>query len=92
VTQTPHLSLPQFNPSVPLQADAQEFQQSVNLHKRIHCVVYVMDTCKVSIMSTKLEEKLAAIRRRVNLLGQSVREKPGLKMMDYTDYTSAIPG
>uniref|UniRef100_A0A8C7LS09 TLDc domain-containing protein n=2 Tax=Oncorhynchus mykiss TaxID=8022 RepID=A0A8C7LS09_ONCMY len=58
-----------FNPSVPLQADAHGFQQSVNLHERIHCVVYVMDTCKVSIMSTKLEEKLAAIRRRVNLLG-----------------------
>ncbi|XP_064865707.1 interferon-induced protein 44-like isoform X3 [Oncorhynchus nerka] len=58
-----------FNPSVPLQADAHEFQQSVKLHERIHCVVYVMDTCKVSIMSTKLEEKLAAIRRRVNLLG-----------------------
>uniref|UniRef100_A0A8C7M0L2 TLDc domain-containing protein n=1 Tax=Oncorhynchus mykiss TaxID=8022 RepID=A0A8C7M0L2_ONCMY len=69
VTQTPHLSLSQFNPSVPLQADAHGFQQSVNLHERIHCVVYVMDTCKVSIMSTKLEEKLAAIRRRVNLLG-----------------------
>ncbi|KAK6320524.1 hypothetical protein J4Q44_G00096310 [Coregonus suidteri] len=59
----------QFNPSVPLQADAHGLRQSVNLQDRIHCVVYVMDTCKVSIMSTKLEEKLAAIRRRVNLLG-----------------------
>ncbi|XP_041695730.1 interferon-induced protein 44-like [Coregonus clupeaformis] len=53
----------------PLQADAHGFRQSVNLQDRIHWVVYVMDTCKVSIMSTKLEEKLAAIHRRINLLG-----------------------
>ncbi|KAL1023220.1 hypothetical protein UPYG_G00037900 [Umbra pygmaea] len=59
----------QFNPSVPLQADAHGFRQSVKLQDRIHCVAYVMDTCKVSNMSTKLEEKLSVIRRRVNLLG-----------------------
>ncbi|CAB1324570.1 unnamed protein product [Coregonus sp. 'balchen'] len=50
-------------------ADAHGFRQSVNLQDRIHWVAYVMDTCKVSIMSTKLEEKLAAIHRRINLLG-----------------------
>ncbi|KAL1023218.1 hypothetical protein UPYG_G00037880 [Umbra pygmaea] len=59
----------QFNPSVPLQADAHGFRQSVKLQDRIHCVAYVLDTCKVSIMSTKFEEKLGAIRKRVNLLG-----------------------
>uniref|UniRef100_A0A8C6PJV8 G domain-containing protein n=1 Tax=Nothobranchius furzeri TaxID=105023 RepID=A0A8C6PJV8_NOTFU len=40
-----------------------------NLKDKIHCVVYVFDTCKVSIMSNKLEEKLEAIRSKVNLQG-----------------------
>ncbi|XP_034149562.1 interferon-induced protein 44-like [Esox lucius] len=58
-----------FNPLAPLQADAQGSQQTVELQDRIHCVAYVMDTCKVSVMSTKLLEKLAAIRKSVTLLG-----------------------
>jgi len=33
-------------------------------------VVYVIDATKISIMSSKLEEKLAAIRKKVNSLGK----------------------
>lgn len=33
-------------------------------------MAYVIDACKVSIMPAKLEEKLDAIRRKVNQLGQ----------------------
>ncbi|KAM6962489.1 interferon-induced protein 44-like [Aplochiton taeniatus] len=59
----------QFNPSVPLQAEAQAYCKSVGLKEQIHCVVYIIDTCKVSLMSAKLEGKFTAIRRKVNFLG-----------------------
>ncbi|XP_036067439.1 interferon-induced protein 44-like [Oryzias melastigma] len=59
----------QFNPSVPLQSEAHGFCKSPDLKDKIHCVTYVLDASKISIMSTKIEEKLKAIRRTVNLMG-----------------------
>ncbi|XP_029285239.1 interferon-induced protein 44-like [Cottoperca gobio] len=59
----------QFNPSAPLLSEASGYRKSPELKDKIHCVVYVIDACKVSIMATKLEEKLNAIRRKVNLMG-----------------------
>ncbi|KAM9358389.1 interferon-induced protein 44-like [Symphorus nematophorus] len=59
----------QFNPSVPLHSEAQGYRKSPDLKDKIHCVAYVVDACKISIMPTKLEEKLEAIRRKVNLMG-----------------------
>uniref|UniRef100_A0A3Q2PW19 TLDc domain-containing protein n=1 Tax=Fundulus heteroclitus TaxID=8078 RepID=A0A3Q2PW19_FUNHE len=59
----------QFNPAAPLHAEVQGYRKSPGVKDKIHCVAYVIDACKVSIMPTKLEEKLEAIRRKVNLLG-----------------------
>ncbi|KAK2835316.1 hypothetical protein Q5P01_015800 [Channa striata] len=59
----------QFNPSAPLDSEAHGYRKSPELKDRIHCVAYVIDTCKVSIMPTKLQQKLEAIRRKVNLMG-----------------------
>ncbi|XP_035996874.1 interferon-induced protein 44-like [Fundulus heteroclitus] len=59
----------QFNPTAPLHAEVQGYRKSPGVKDKIHCVAYVIDACKVSIMPTKLEEKLEAIRRKVNLLG-----------------------
>ncbi|XP_024144342.1 interferon-induced protein 44-like [Oryzias melastigma] len=59
----------QFNPSGPLQSEAHGFCKSPDLKDKIHCVTYVLDASKISIMSTKIEEKLNAIRRKVNLMG-----------------------
>ncbi|XP_073332905.1 interferon-induced protein 44-like [Pagrus major] len=59
----------QFNPSVPLDTEAHGYRKFPVLKDKIHCVAYVVDACKVSIMPTKLEEKLEAIRRKVNLMG-----------------------
>ncbi|XP_037553883.1 interferon-induced protein 44 [Nematolebias whitei] len=59
----------QFNPAVPLHSEAHGYQKSPGLDNKIHCVAYVIDACTISIMPTKLEEKLEAIRRKVNLLG-----------------------
>uniref|UniRef100_A0A3Q2D4L6 Interferon-induced protein 44-like n=1 Tax=Cyprinodon variegatus TaxID=28743 RepID=A0A3Q2D4L6_CYPVA len=59
----------QFNPAAPLPDDAHGYRKSPGIKDKIHCVAYVIDACKVSIMPTKLEEKLEAIRKKANLLG-----------------------
>ncbi|XP_005940643.1 interferon-induced protein 44-like isoform X4 [Haplochromis burtoni] len=59
----------QFNPSAPLHPEAHGYRTSPGLKDKIHCVAYVIDASKVSIMPTGLEEKLDAIRRKVNLIG-----------------------
>ncbi|MED6267839.1 hypothetical protein CHARACLAT_016116, partial [Characodon lateralis] len=59
----------QFNPAAPLHAESHGYNKSPELKDKIHCVAYVIDACKVSIMPAKLEEKLEAIRRKANLLG-----------------------
>lgn len=59
----------QFNPAAPLHSETLGYRKSPSVKDKIHCVAYVIDACKVSIMPTKLEEKLEAIRRKVNLLG-----------------------
>ncbi|XP_047442392.1 interferon-induced protein 44-like [Mugil cephalus] len=59
----------QFNPSAALHSEAYGYIKSPELKDKIHCVVYVLDTCKISIMPEKLEEKLEAIRKKVNSMG-----------------------
>ncbi|XP_025999354.1 interferon-induced protein 44-like [Astatotilapia calliptera] len=59
----------QFNPSAPLHPEAHGYRTSPGLKDKIHCVAYVIDASKVSIMPTGLEEKLDAIRKKVNLIG-----------------------
>ncbi|XP_030288035.1 interferon-induced protein 44-like isoform X2 [Sparus aurata] len=59
----------QFNPSAPLHSESHGYRGTPGVKDKIHCVAYVIDACKVSIMPTKLEEKLEAICRKVNLMG-----------------------
>lgn len=59
----------QFSSSGPLQADAPGFKKNVTLSDKIHCVAYVVDTCKASILSQKMRDKFAAIRKKTNQLG-----------------------
>ncbi|XDV22460.1 hypothetical protein PO909_027349 [Leuciscus waleckii] len=58
-----------FNPTTPFQPEEQKAFRPPSLQEKIHCVVYVIDATKISLMSSKLEEKLAAIRKKVNSLG-----------------------
>ncbi|KAL1251382.1 hypothetical protein QQF64_019178 [Cirrhinus molitorella] len=58
-----------FNPTAPFQPDEQKASRPASLQEKIHCVVYVIDATKISLMSDKLQEKLASIRRKVNSLG-----------------------
>ncbi|XP_050951347.1 interferon-induced protein 44-like [Labeo rohita] len=57
-----------FNPMAPFQHKEQRVYRPASLQEKIHCVAYVIDATKISLMSSKLEEKLASIRRRVNML------------------------
>ncbi|XP_052395578.1 interferon-induced protein 44-like isoform X5 [Carassius gibelio] len=58
-----------FNPTEPFQPDEQKASRPASLQEKIHCVVYVIDATKISLMSDKLQEKLASVRRKVNSLG-----------------------
>ncbi|XP_056303994.1 interferon-induced protein 44-like [Danio aesculapii] len=58
-----------FNPGAPYEPDEQKSSRPASLQEKIHCVVYVIDASKISLMSDKLEEKLAVIRREINSLG-----------------------
>ncbi|KAK2906924.1 hypothetical protein Q8A67_005909 [Cirrhinus molitorella] len=57
-----------FNPMAPFPHKEQRVYRPASLQEKIHCVVYVIDSTNISLMSSKLEEKLASIRRRVNAL------------------------
>ncbi|XP_040926598.1 interferon-induced protein 44-like isoform X1 [Betta splendens] len=59
----------QFNPSAPLHSEAHNYQTSPELKDEIHCVTYVIDAFKMSIMTQTLEEKLNDIRTTVDLMG-----------------------
>ncbi|XP_073718001.1 interferon-induced protein 44-like [Misgurnus anguillicaudatus] len=62
----------QFNPMVPFHPDEQKSSRPSSLQQKIHCVVYIIDATKISLMSRKLEEKLAAIHKKVNSLSKCV--------------------
>ncbi|XP_043079852.1 LOW QUALITY PROTEIN: interferon-induced protein 44-like [Puntigrus tetrazona] len=57
-----------FNPTAPFKPDDQKASRPASLQEKIHCVVYVIDATKISLMSDKLEEKLASIRSQINSL------------------------
>lgn len=59
----------QFNSAAPLHSETQGYRKSPELRDQVHCVVYVLDGCKISIMPDKLEAKLNAVRRKANLIG-----------------------
>ncbi|XP_067219730.1 interferon-induced protein 44-like [Chanodichthys erythropterus] len=59
----------QFNPSMPIQPDSPHFRKSPGFKDKIHCVVYVIDTSKVKLLSDKMVEKFAVFRKKTNQLG-----------------------
>ncbi|KAL1280638.1 hypothetical protein QQF64_015238 [Cirrhinus molitorella] len=58
----------QFNPSVPIHPDSPYFHKSPGLKDKIHCVVYVIDICKVKIISDTIIEKFGVFRKKANQL------------------------
>ncbi|KAK7126792.1 hypothetical protein R3I94_018093 [Phoxinus phoxinus] len=55
-----------FNPKAPFQPDEQKASRPASLQEKIHCVVYVIDATKISLMSDQLEEKLSSVRSQLN--------------------------
>ncbi|XP_036067633.1 interferon-induced protein 44-like [Oryzias melastigma] len=56
----------QFNPSVPLKPEAYGFCKNPELKDKIHCVAYVIDASKISIMHQNMKTKLNAICKKIN--------------------------
>lgn len=63
------LFIPQFSPSMPLMENAPGFKKHTTLKDMIHCVVYVVDTNKVSLLTEKMLDKFTTIRKKINQLG-----------------------
>ncbi|XP_061599062.1 interferon-induced protein 44-like isoform X2 [Cololabis saira] len=59
----------QFSTNAPLAEDAPGYKKQATLNDVIHCVAYVIDTDKVSILSEKIMDKLVLIRKKANQLG-----------------------
>ncbi|KAM9707398.1 interferon-induced protein 44-like [Menidia menidia] len=59
----------QFSSSVSLMEDSPGYKSDATLNDKIHCVAYVVDTCKVSLLSEKMLNKFADIRKKANQLG-----------------------
>lgn len=55
----------QFNPTASIQPSASRYLSSPSLENKIHCVVFVLDACKVGILSEKMEEKLKQLRIKI---------------------------
>ncbi|KAJ0009264.1 hypothetical protein NQD34_016679 [Periophthalmus magnuspinnatus] len=59
----------QFSPSAPLQEGTPGYRKNVTLKDKIHCVVYLMDASRVSLMNQRMLDKFCSIRKKVNQLG-----------------------
>ncbi|XP_053191691.1 interferon-induced protein 44-like isoform X3 [Scomber japonicus] len=58
----------QFSPSMPLMENAPGFKKHTTLKDMIHCVVYVVDSNKVSLLTEKMLDKFTTIRKKINQL------------------------
>ncbi|XP_043940806.1 interferon-induced protein 44-like [Protopterus annectens] len=56
----------QFIPDLPIQPETATYVRNPSFKDQIHCVVFVLEANKVSILPNKLLEKLRAIRAKVN--------------------------
>uniref|UniRef100_A0A8C6UW21 TLDc domain-containing protein n=1 Tax=Neogobius melanostomus TaxID=47308 RepID=A0A8C6UW21_9GOBI len=59
----------QFSQAVPLQKGTPGYKKHATLKDQIHCVVYVVDASKVSLMSQKILDKFGSIRKKANQMG-----------------------
>ncbi|XP_056915528.1 interferon-induced protein 44-like [Takifugu flavidus] len=59
----------QFSPSGPLMPDSPGYKTLATLNDKIHCIAYVVDTCKASILSQKMLDKFDMIRKKASQMG-----------------------
>ncbi|XP_067845948.1 interferon-induced protein 44-like [Heptranchias perlo] len=58
----------QFNTTSPIKEDTKGYIESASAGAKIHCVVYVIDANKATILSYQMEKKICAIRSQINQL------------------------
>lgn len=59
----------QFSSYGPLVEGAPGYKKHPTLSDMIHCVAYVIDTSKASLLSQQMLDKLTLIRKKANQLG-----------------------
>lgn len=59
----------QFCSSASIQEGTPGFKKHATLKEKIHCVVYVVDTCRASLLSQKMLDKFSSIRKKTNQMG-----------------------
>lgn len=63
------LSASKFSPSGPLMPDSPGYKTLATLNDKIHCIAYVVDTCKASILTQKMLDKFDMIRKKAGQMG-----------------------
>lgn len=69
-TWTFSLLASKFSPSGPLMPDSPGYNTMATLNDKIHCIAYVVDTCKASILTQKMLDKFDMIRKKASQMGQ----------------------
>lgn len=59
----------QFSTAAPLAENAPAYRKHAALNDKIHCVVYLIDASNISLLSQKILDKFATIRKKTNQLG-----------------------
>ncbi|XP_041064525.1 interferon-induced protein 44-like isoform X2 [Carcharodon carcharias] len=57
-----------FNPTSPIHADTNSCIKSATVAERIHCVAYVIDASKLTMLSPEMKKKIHAIQSQINQL------------------------
>ncbi|XP_078416812.1 interferon-induced protein 44-like isoform X2 [Cetorhinus maximus] len=57
-----------FNPTCPIQADTNGYIKSATIGVQIHCVAYVIDASKLTMLSPEMKKKIHAIQSQINQL------------------------
>ncbi|XP_072366480.1 interferon-induced protein 44-like isoform X2 [Scyliorhinus torazame] len=55
----------QFNTTSPIQTDTKGYIKSATIGERIHCVVYVLDASKPTLLSPEMERKMCTIQSQI---------------------------
>lgn len=56
--------------------DCPGYKKLPTLNDMIHCVVYMVDTCKASILTQKMLDKFDDIRKKTNRMGEGCTMLP----------------
>ncbi|GCB81015.1 hypothetical protein scyTo_0022105, partial [Scyliorhinus torazame] len=54
-----------FNTTSPIQTDTKGYIKSATIGERIHCVVYVLDASKPTLLSPEMERKMCTIQSQI---------------------------